>query len=287
MSQSWIELGAMSPTELTDARLQLHHAAQLASSPARTLLPEAGDHGHTNLGWLGRRQALAGRDLSGDRSLRVALDVARLAIVFVDDSGEALDEPLPLHGRTSKDAWSALARTVERHTDRELPPELEPPPYDLPAHPLTSGAAFVREPRAAFAELARWFDNTHGLLASIADRDEGRPEVRCWPHHFDLATLLTVERGPGGAATKTVGVGLSPGDETRAEPYWYVTPWPYPEDTALPELPGAGYWHTAGFTAAILTGTALVDGAKGDEQRGRVDEFLDGAISAARDVLTR
>ena len=87
--------------------------------------------------------------------------------------------------------------------------------------------------------------------------------MRLWPHHFDIATLWTLDAGVDAEEARSVGMGLSPGDGTYAQPYWYVTPWPYPQATAeeLPPLP-AGRWHAearnGGWTGAVLLGEELV-----------------------------
>jgi hypothetical protein len=99
--------------------------------------------------------------------------------------------------------------------------------------------------------------------------------VRCWPHHFDIAILLTVAPG------KTVGLGLSPGDSSYAEPYWYVTPYPYPKNPELPPLPEGGRWHTEGFFAAVLRGSDLLAGDPGT-QRQRSESFLRAALQVCR-----
>jgi hypothetical protein len=278
MKEDRIDLGSLPPADLVDARLQLHHAADLVSAPARTVLPAAADHGHTNLGWLPPFGALASRDLPGARPIRVALALAALELSLVDDSGLKIDT-YPLSGRTLPEARLWLLEKLELLLDRKLPAGFDPPRYDLPPHAVAEGAAFTREPVAAFAELARWFGSADRALAAVVERHPDASEVRCWPHHFDLATLWTAERGEDGAATKTVGVGLSPGDENYPEPYWYVTPWPYPERTEFPELPGGGQWHLAGFTAAILTATRLLESAAGD-RHDRVLEFVAAAWSA-------
>ena len=58
--------------------------------------------------------------------------------------------------------------------------------------------------------------------------------VRCWPHHFDIATLLNI----GQENLQSIGIGLSPGDSNNREPYFYVTMWPYPdvEEVSFSEL---------------------------------------------------
>ena len=110
--------------------------------------------------------------------------------------------------------------------------------------------------------------------------------MRCWPHHFDLATLVSVPGGAPGDA-RTIGVGLSPGDGSYAEPYFYVTPWPSPDSPALPELPAGADWHRTGWFGAVLTATAIFHDAGGSPPtRARmVREFLDVASRASRVLL--
>ena len=85
-------------------------------------------------------------------------------------------------------------------------------------------------------------------MSEFGARAVAAPTVRCWPHHFDLATLFALEAGDPETA-RSVGVGLSPGDGSYAEPYFYCTPWPAPEN--LPEPPGPLHWHTQGFTSLV------------------------------------
>src|SRR5262249_57852622 len=68
------------------------------------------------------------------------------------------------------------------------------------------------------------------------------------PHHFDIATLLDF------GESRTIGVGLSPGDSSYAEPYFYVSPSPVPKDRSGPALP-VGHWHSQGWFGAVLTGS--------------------------------
>ena len=76
-----------------------------------------------------------------------------------------------------------------------------------------------------------------------------------------------------------VGVGLSPGDEAYREPYWYVSPYPRPENAAVSPLPNGGRWHRDGFFAAVLTGGDLVSGGADASQELRTRAFLDAAIA--------
>lgn len=42
--------------------------------------------------------------------------------------------------------------------------------------------------------MGRWFGNAHGVLTAVAGRNPDAPRVRCWPHHFDIATLIAACR---------------------------------------------------------------------------------------------
>jgi hypothetical protein len=122
------------------------------------------------------------------------------------------------------------------------------------------------------------------LLEAVRHR-EGSDEVRCWPHHFDVATLLTLDDAPGESA-RSIGIGMSPGDASYDEPYFYVTPWPYPSaKTELPQLEGGGIWHTHGWTGAVLRGTTLADAVDTPAQLAQVTAFVDSALRACRSVL--
>jgi hypothetical protein len=100
--------------------------------------------------------------------------------------------------------------------------------------------------------------------------------VRCWPHHFDLDTLVTVAPG------RTSGIGFEPGDEHYDEPYFYVSVYPAPDAASSPPLPAIGHWHTTHFTAAIAAAQRIV-AAK--DQGGAVEEFLQTAVDAAIKAL--
>jgi len=60
-------------------------------------------------------------------------------------------------------------------------------------------------------------------------------DVLCWPHHFDIATLVTF------ASDRSSSVGLSPGDGSYDEPYYYVNVHPQPDPAQLTDrLKGEG-----------------------------------------------
>jgi hypothetical protein len=154
-----------------------------------------------------------------------------------------------------------------------------PSPYEMPAHAISQGAAYGPAGLTdALAELAAWFGNAALLLGSIQRQMIGRKfaasPLRCWPHHFDLATLTTLP-ARNSDTIRYVGAGLSPGDEYYGEPYFYVSVYPEPDPAALPSLPTLGHWHLRDFMAAIATAHKIV-AAK--SQQAETDDFLRAAI---------
>jgi hypothetical protein len=109
----------------------------------------------------------------------------------------------------------------------------------------------------------------------------GPGPVCCWPHHFDIAMVVQLAAEQAESAP-SIGVGLSPGDESYAQPYWYVSPWPKPDAAALPQAPVPGHWHTQAFTALVATGADIV---KLEDRRRDTSAFVTRAIAMSRALL--
>ena len=111
----------------------------------------------------------------------------------------------------------------------------------------------------ALVELAAWFANADYSLVRVQRQMIGRKltasDVRCWPHHFDLATLISFPARDD-CVTGYVGAGLSPGDEYYDEPYFYVSVYPKPDSAALPRLPKLGHWHTSRVHGGCCAGSS-------------------------------
>lgn len=262
---AWDELGGVAPRDLTETRLQLHWASQLVAAVGSSLVSPKPDDSHTALTCDVERSLLLSAATETSPRRRVALSVPDFRLVLLDDELRELA------------GWTLDGKTLQQGLDWlgvELSASpLSVPDYDMPRHAIQDGAAFHWEQPEAFNELALWFKNTARVLRNLDIGDD-----LCWPHHFDLAALMTL------GDDKTIGAGLSPGDSSYDEPYWYVAPWPHPAADDLPELP-MGHWHTEGFVAAILTGSDVT--AEGDpaEQRAKVDAFLDTTISSSKKLL--
>ena len=156
---------------------------------------------------------------------------------------------------------------------------------EMPDHPVASGAAFDADP-AALAELARWYGNAALALQEVREGHAGAGAVRVWPHHFDIATLIALDTDADPERARSIGVGMTPGDASYPQPYYYVLPWPTPASDELPLLEGGGRWQREGWVGAVLTGEDLVGiGATAGDQQHQTRAFLASAVSRSRDLL--
>jgi hypothetical protein len=269
-------LGAVLPSELTQARLELHWAAQLVSATGTSLLPAQTDFSHTNLGWDRTLGVLVGRGV-GAELLRAALVFDGLELAVLDGNRERVS--LRLAGRTSSQALAWLGR--ELTGDRAA---LSLPVHEMPAYAVGEGAPFPDEGAAARNELAVWFAEAFASIGEVVAGEAAASPVRCWPHHFDVASLITLDSGADAEEARSIGVGFSPGDGSYDQPYFYVTPWPYPKTDELPALAAGAHWHTDGWTGAVLTAESVISVAA-DAQKRTIREALARGIAACRELF--
>lgn len=273
---SWRPVGAVLPGQLSRARAELHFAAQLVSAPGTTLLTPEADYGHTNLGWDSGLGVLAGRRV-GAASLRAALVFESLELAVLEGGLERASHPLV--GSTMDQALSWLAERLAHD-----PMGFSLPAHEMPEHPIGEGGAFSEAAADARTELAAWFANATWAIQAAVSGDRRASSVRCWPHHFDVASLIALDEGADAEAARSIGVGFSPGDGSYDQPYFYVTPWPYPASAALPALSGGAKWHTEGWTGAVLTAEQVIS-KPAARQPSVVHDALGSAIAACRSVL--
>ncbi|MDZ4701919.1 MAG: hypothetical protein SH809_19570 [Rhodothermales bacterium] len=277
----WQVLGQASPFRLVDARLQVHWAAQVAASFAQTHVPAEPDFSHTS--FEGRVDSGVFRFVTrpGPAGVRASLRVGDLTLELID-AGDRFVDRLHLHGRTLHEAYTWMADAVAGLTgDRTPLVRLE---HDLPHHPVASSDPFTYNEIAEFEALERWFGNADALLRHMRDTHDPCRPIRSWPHHLDSAFLLVLDPDAGPEATRSVGIGMSPGDRSYAQPYLYVNHWPRSTSDRLSTLP-VGRWHTTGWMGAVLTGDTLVAAGSAAAQVDLALRFLDAAVEASLRLL--
>ncbi len=261
------------PAALAHARAIAHAAVQPLAKAARANLPRAADDSHSNLGWSAEAGMFLTHRLGTDPSAcRIGLELAPLCLTVRREGHPA--EALPLAGKTLAAAESWLDQRLEAiGLNPASPVRL---PYTLP--PAAAGLAAFGPDDPNLKLLGAWYALAVTCLTDFAAAhkalDPGPSAVRCWPHHFDIATYVGL--GEGG---KGIGVGLSPGDESYDQPYFYVNPWPHLDPSALPPPIAPGHWHTTGFVGAVATGAEILSA---DDPQSATLRFLSQSFEAGR-----
>jgi hypothetical protein len=272
---TWRPIRTFDRTRFAAARLQAHHATQWLARTARAYVPPRPDDSHTSLGWDDAFGGLMSHPLPD--GTRLGLRFAELTLALCGPDASAPLDTFPLAGRCDPDACAWLMGHAGM---RNLDPGAlnNPLPYML-AERETAGVYTVDADQLAL--LAAWFSNADAALGAvrgaIVARKLDAPPVRCWPHHFDLDTLVTVAPG------RTSGVGFEPGDDSYDEPYFYVSLYPAPAVGRLPAPPPVGHWHTQNFTAAIAPAQRIL---AAPDQGAAVAAFLRAATDATIAALS-
>lgn len=266
----------MNATDLTPHRIQLHYAIQFIAAVGMSLGDSQPDGSQMTLTWDPELNAFVGLQVPGT-SIQIALLPTTLtSLILVQHQPVA---ELSLAGQTMATAlaWhrQELAKLGVANPDRIT--LLTYPADDFPAHPLAEGAAFEEGSAAARSDVAYYYALTQPILDRVTATYPEASPIRIWPHHFDMATLLTYA-GVTEAETKYLGVGLSPGDGSYAEPYWYISPYPAPDQAVLPELPIPGVWHTDHWVGAVLTASRLTD-------RADLESFVSASVAISQLLL--
>lgn len=275
--EPWGSLADVEPRRMREARVQLHHALQVPAALHASRYAAREDQSETAFSFRG------GRFVSeGDPELgwRAALRIETLEVELEGPDGRSAGS-FALEGRTLEDAYERFAASLEAAVGPGPFRRLE---AELPDHAVVRGAPFDRDAPALHA-LRRLYADASAALERLRPQLVRPSPTRVWPHHFDIAVLDDLDGGAGraGQEPRSIGVGMTPGDDGVPEPYLYVTPWPYPAPAGLPELPEGG-WSTEGWVGAVLT---LMELARDDGVRrgGRVRTFLDAALRACRASL--
>ena len=270
---TWQTVSVADYRKLRDARLLAHYAAQWLARAARAYVPPKSHDGHTSLGWDGEFRGLTTHALSDGSRLGLRIPDLTLCILGTNDA-------LPLDGRAETEVRGWLAsKLAARGLDAGK--LAAPLPYEMPHNVIALGARYsIEELGPELSALALWYANADGLLSDVRDgllkRHIKAPAVRCWPHHFDMDSLIQL----GG--NRAVGSGFCPGDEFCDEPYFYISIYPEPFIPSLPLLPPVGHWHSYKFIAALAPAHKIVASL---DQRRDIMGFFDISIGAALEAL--
>lgn len=276
----WRTLASVDPARLLEARLQAHYATQWLARAAWAFVAAKPDDSHTNLGW---EEEFGGFSTQKVQGTKIGLKLFPLSLATLEGKSNDVGRVLSLDGLKNSDVRNWFGETANslsldaRLLDKD-------PPYKIPPHRIATGSPYnLSGLDDAMRMLAAWFSNADKSLNRLAEGVRQKKlevvSARCWPHHFDHTAQIVLEAGKGAVESgRYINVGLSPGDNHYAEPYFFVSPWPYPPANKLPPLPEPGRWHITGFTGAVLPAQKIL-AAQG--KQATTEKFLVDAVGAA------
>lgn len=279
---NWKSLTFPDLDAIAEAREQYHQAVQNVAAIGRSLNPAAEDDHFANLEWDPAVQRLVGRWVGDDRKFRSSISFTDFKVYLVDEKLETIASfDLQDQKQTTVMLWLEEKLDELGVDSGQLTLKL---PYEIPEYPTSKGQPFHLADHEGGQALGSYFHNTHLLLSEVVSPLNGASEIKCWPHHFDIASLITLNDTGDPETSKSIGVGFSPGDDNYTEPYFYVTPWPYPSEEKLTDISGTkGFWHTENWIGAILTSTQIAQ-VNAEDQQNTIKLFFEKAIEVLTNI---
>jgi len=270
-------------TQLAETRIQLHYAIQPLAATSLALVKAQPDFSHMALYW-DDNLGFSTQPIPSIQHCRIVLNPVTLNLEVVGYRDQVI-AIFALSNRALSEAFDWIRTVVKKLGGRELVTPISYPEDDFPDSDLAHIATFNRQFPSSI--LADYYASANQILQALIQSEPLAAPVRIWSHHFDIATLITLPNQKDGDAL-TIGVGLSPGDRSYEEPYWYVTPYPYPKDRRnLPSLDGNGTWHTSHWLGAVLTASQFArPNISPSDSIAQVKSFLNSAIAGCKHLLT-
>lgn len=274
-NNGWETLQNVSLSQLEMNRGLLHQAIQIVGAVPRSLLPEDPTDGSASLNWDSSRKTLVADpiEINGNKTY-VGLGLSN-AILFIKTEKEI--ETFDLNGHSTIDGLNWVKSELNKlgYDSEKVTLKL---PYEIPAYDSAKNLNFDSQ---GIEEIARLYNNIHILLHPLTQKWASAFDVKCWPHHFDIATLIPIEEDAKGEVVKSIGIGLSPGDEGTNEPYIYINAWPnIPFDKLEKVQLSMGCWNKEGWSGAKLVYSQILN-----KDANELEKFIDSTIKVLTEQI--
>lgn len=278
--KKWRKLEPISQSDIQIARDYAHQALQFLSGTAISYIPKRTDDSHTNTEWSRNLNAFVSNLFGEEYKFCLGLNITELKLLFLKENWSIIDE-FKLDNKNFKQVTDWLKQNLKNHGLDEAKFTMKRH-YEIPVNGIENGEVFKVKNNNAFTELAKYYSNADLILRTYTNNLSNATPVRCWPHHFDIATLLNI----GNEKLQSIGVGLSPGDFSHSQPYFYVTMWPYPElnEISFPEL-SVGKWQSSGWIGAALTSDELTKLHQKENQFSTAFKFIEESAKMIQHIL--
>lgn len=277
-SFEWREFSSVDFHQLGKTREQYHHAVQAVSLVGRRFLPE-GTAQRSTLVWVPGLFRLAGAWVTANSTFRSSIGFDSFSFFLVDEKINLLAS-LDLNDKTYLQGLLWLEEHIARQGLKLTNLQMKLP-YELPAYPTASGAAFDVNPEMAL-ELGKYYHNSYISMRELKLKLQLDTSIITWPKDFDQALTFVIKDSGEPETSTRLALGMSPGDKNFDRPYFYVSTWPFVDVNECPSLSNGATWFSDEWTGAVLTADKLF----GRNQKATLDQFYQEATDLLVKMLT-
>ncbi len=266
--KTWQTFEEVDREQLAEARKQTHQAIQNVAAVGRCFSePSEGDEFAT-LDWIPELQRLASQWVQGNIIFRSSLDFKDFTVHLVNRALKSVSFiELNQKKQGAVMVWLEEQISTLGFNSSDITLNL---PYEIPEYPQAKKKPFKVDLKY-LKELGKYFHNTSLVLHELHREIEQMGPIKTWPHHFDMASLAVIKDTGNPETSASINLGMSPGDDEFDEPYFYLNPWPYPDEEELHDI-DIGYWHIENWVGAVLKSSELI-GLSSEEQYYTLTRF--------------
>lgn len=283
MNKDWQLLTFPDVSHLSQAREQFHQAIQNVAAVGRSFLPLSPDDENANLEWDASLQRLVGRWVEGDIRFRSSISLQKFEVYLVDEQLRTVSS-IAMEGVRQTDVMVWLEHELSK-LGADFSKINLACPYVIPEYPTAKKEPFHLEDMKAAGELSKLYHNTATLLKGLLKNEENGSEIKCWPHHFDIAARITLLDTGDPETSRSINMGMSPGDKYYDEPYFYCSPWPYPTKNLIDLSVVKANWHEDEWVGAVLPVSQISEHNLIQDQRRLVMKFYNTSLKFLKEVL--
>ncbi len=223
---------------------EIHKIIQYLAAACNSFLVNKKDDSHTSLKSLIGCGCLTTRPLNNNGDV-LAFSYSSFTIEWwIGDTGKI---KFPLEGKMHKEVLDWItARAKENGIEKPFIYKMH---YDLPYEVITDDYIFHLENKTRLGEIMHYRIMAHIALEDTIRELTSHSEIRVWPHHFDIASLYTFNKGK----RHTIGLGMAIPDDVSSNFYLYTRGYAgeKPVKIANTNKLDSGYWNPD-FNGAVL-----------------------------------
>lgn len=215
---NWHDFSSDFGIELSNTYKMIHQAVQFLAITSKSILPPRYDDSHTSFIWDYQDKCFASEWLNVNHTFRLEIDPVSLSLRLNPYKKQSTDT-VQLVGKTKKEVYAQLQKILLKWgiTMQHFTNEMH---YDLPEHKVNKGGKYQTHSIDLHNEVVKHYSNAYLLLSLLKGKNPLTGDIRCWPHHFDIAADFPLITQIDNLSMK-FSLGFSPANPDFPEPHFY------------------------------------------------------------------